>query len=116
MESASFLSIKTKSDFRKKVQSSTKPTVVLFQTSWSGDAFMVNMMLEQIVREYKDQVQFCIIDVEKSPSLKEQYAITKIPTTLFFKQGQLVGQIIKILPRIVLKKRFSSYLGLSQVA
>ena len=116
MKSASLLTIKTKSDFQKKVQLSSKSTVVLFQTSWSGDAFMVNMMLEQIIQDYKNQVQFCIIDVEKFPSLKEQYAITVIPTTLFFKQGELVGQVIKMLPSIVFKNRFSSYLGLAQVA
>ncbi len=103
--------INSEEEFTALVKSHHLPTVTLFQTAWSGDAFMMNMMLESIIQEYKGKLQLCCIDVEKLPNLKKTFFVTEIPTILFFKHGKLVGKIKNILPSSVIKMHLNSFLN-----
>ena len=40
-----------------------------------------------------------LIDVEKQPELKEEFDITSVPTTLFYKDDEVKDRIIGFMPK-----------------
>ncbi len=64
--------------------------IVEFYTDWSASSFMMSELLKQLQREYAGCLDVIFIDADDSGPLCVQYGIKKIPTLVFFKQGQVV--------------------------
>lgn len=76
--------------FQREVIESNDPVVVEFFTDWSGSAYIITGLLNELEREYSGLVKFVNMDFDKSKQFCETYRITKIPTILFFKNGEAV--------------------------
>lgn len=63
--------------------------IVEFYTDWSASSFMMSELLKQLQREYADRLDVIFINADESGPLCAQYGIKKIPTLVFFKQGQV---------------------------
>ena len=50
------------------------------------------------------------LNVDQNPATSAKYGVRSIPTLLFFKDGQVVDQVIGAKPKAELKKRFESSL------
>lgn len=72
-----------------KVLKSTKPVVVDFHTDWCGPCKEIKPHLEKLNYELEGKVVFVKIDVEKSPSIANQYGARSIPTIMIFLNGKV---------------------------
>ncbi len=72
-------------DFTKKGWSylGTKPCIIDFYAPWCGPCRMLEPILKELAKEYKDQIIFYKIDIDKEPSLAKEFRIESIPYTLF---------------------------------
>jgi len=81
------------SRFDFEIHESKWPVVVLFFTEWSGSAFIIAQMLHELEKQYANTVKFVLVNSDESPELCQTFGIRKIPTILFFREGEVVNQL-----------------------
>ena len=60
---------------------------------WCGPCKMMGPILDQVAREYAGRLKVAKINVDQNPMTSAKYSILSIPTLLFFKNGNLVGNV-----------------------
>lgn len=78
----------TQSNFQKEIEESTIPVVIDVYSSNCPPCRMMEPILEQMSREYKDAVRFVRINSDKELELARKYEVTQLPTLLFVKPGE----------------------------
>jgi thioredoxin 1 len=87
------------SNFQKEVLESKVPVVVDFFGTWCPPCKMLAPVLEQLDKEFQDQVKLAKVDIDENLVLAQKYGVMSVPTLIFFKNGQernrLVGLRLK---------------------
>ena len=76
-----------------------------FWAEWCGPCKRVAPILDELAEEYAGQVKVVKVDVDANQALAERYSIMSIPTLLFFKDGQVVDQVIGAVGRDQIERR-----------
>jgi len=81
-------------DFDQEVLKSSLPVVVDFWAPWCGPCKQIAPIVEKLSEEYKDKLKFCKVNVDENHDTASKYHVMSIPTLIFFKKGELVGQTV----------------------
>lgn len=81
------------SSFDSEVLKSDKPVLVDFWAPWCGPCRAIAPIIEELVKEYGDQIKFTKCNVDDNPVTPGQYGIKAIPTLIFFNNGKVESQI-----------------------
>jgi thioredoxin 1 len=79
--------------FDSEVLKADKPVLVDFWAPWCGPCRAIAPVIEELVKEYGDQVKFAKCNVDDNPVTPGQFGIKAIPTLIFFNDGKVVDQI-----------------------
>ena len=82
------------SNFKQEVINADVPVLVDFWAAWCGPCRMIAPMVEDLAREFDGRAKIAKLDVDHNPQVAMQFGIRSIPTLLFFKDGQVVDQLI----------------------
>ncbi|MFZ1684248.1 MAG: thioredoxin [Candidatus Zixiibacteriota bacterium] len=101
----------TDSSFEAEVLQSDRPVVVDFWATWCGPCKMIAPILEEVATEMGDRVKIAKLDVDSNNRTAGKYNIMSIPSLLFFKNGQVVDQVIGAIPKSQLVSRLEKVLA-----
>ena len=100
----------TTENFESEVIKSSKPVLVDFGADWCAPCKMIGPILSEIAQEYSDRIKVGKVDVDKSPNIAARFSIRSIPTLFFFKNGEIINQVIGFMPKKDLKKKIEDLL------
>ena len=84
----------TPANFEQEVLKSPQPVLVDFWAEWCGPCKMISPILEELAVEYGGRVKIAKVNIDEHQELAVQFRINSIPTLLFFKNGQIVDQVV----------------------
>lgn len=84
----------TESEFAEKVEKSQFPVMVDFSADWCPPCRMLHPVVEKISQEYEGKLRVYEVNTDENPALGRRFAITSVPTLIFFKNGTVVKQVV----------------------
>jgi thioredoxin 1 len=100
----------TDSEFKNTLANNSMLVVDCY-ADWCAPCRMIAPIVQEFAQDYSGRVAFGKVDVDHNPQVAMQFGIRSIPTLMFFKNGQLVDQVIGALPKHVLKQRVEALLA-----
>ncbi len=89
----------TDENYETVVLKSDKPVLLYFYATWSHISLRIGPIIEEISQEYDGKALFGKVDVDKSPTVTKYFRVTNLPTTLFIKNGEVVGIQVGAVPK-----------------
>jgi len=80
-------------NFESEVLKGEQPVLVDFWAPWCGPCRAIAPVMEELAKEYENQVKIVKMNVDDNPSTPSKYGIRAIPTLILFKNGEVVGQV-----------------------
>ena len=75
-----------------------------FWATWCGPCRMQAPLLEQLGEELDEsELKICKLDVDENPETPQAFGVMSIPTLIFFKDGQMVKQVVGVQTKAQLK-------------
>ena len=101
----------TDADFEREVEKHDGLAVVDFWATWCAPCRMIAPVLDQIAAEYRGKVKVTKLDVDANLRTASRFNVRSIPTILFFKNGQLVDQVVGAVPKPALEGKIREHVG-----
>jgi thioredoxin 1 len=92
--------INTKPEFEDAVKDSSKLVVVDFFATWCGPCRVIAPKIVQMSNHHED-VSFYKVDVDELNDIAAEHSIRAMPTFLFFKGGEKVGEVVGANPKAI---------------
>ena len=81
-------------NFDAEVVQSDHPVVVDFWAEWCQPCKMLSPVLDSVASKFSGQLKVVKCNVDENPDHAAQYGVVSIPNLLFFKDGQIVNQVV----------------------
>ena len=88
----------TEANFEQEVLKAEKPVVLDFWASWCGPCRMLSPIVDEISEERSD-ILVGKVNVDEEMGLAQQFQVSSIPTVLLFKNGQVAGRSVGVMPK-----------------
>ena len=72
---------------------------------------MIAPVIEELAEEYEGKAVIAKVNTDEAPEVAEQFGIRSIPTVLFFKDGELVDQMIGAAPKAQYVAKLDALIG-----
>jgi thioredoxin 1 len=86
----------TDQNFQAVVLESPQPVLVAFSAEGCGPWRLLAPEIAAVEEAFRGQVTFATLDVEAQPQTPHRYGIETLPALLFFKDGQVMDQLIGV--------------------
>ncbi len=98
----------TDKNFQDEVLKWKGLVMVDFFATWCGPCKMMAPAVERLAKAYEGKVKIGKLDVDENPDVSQKYEIQSIPTTIFFKDGEMVDKLVGFQSEEALKKRLDT--------
>ena len=89
----------TKNNFKDVVSNSDKPVLVDFWASWCGPCRMLTPIVEDLSKEFGDDVVVAKVNVDEEIELAQAYGVMSIPNVIIFAKGKVVDNSVGVRPK-----------------
>lgn len=94
----------TDANFEAEVKQSNIPVLLDFWAPWCNPCKMIVPMIERLSIEFAGKIKIGKMDIDANPNIPSTFGVRSIPTLLFFKNGQMVEQVVGVIPEAQIKK------------
>jgi thioredoxin 1 len=110
MESSRPYDYLTDSSFESAIAVSRGIVILVVVAGWSGSCHMMEPIFDKLREQFQQHVTLYKMDNDTNPNTITEHSIQELPTILFFKEGQLVDQIVGTISKNELISRIQSFL------
>ena len=97
--------------FEQEVLKAEGLIVLDFGATWCGPCKKLDPIMEELAQLYDGRAKIRKVDVGIAPGIAQKYRVLSVPQVLFFKNGNVVEQIIGLVPKTKLVESFEKHLG-----
>jgi thioredoxin 1 len=101
----------TDDNFKKEVLESGGTCLVDFWAEWCGPCRRVAPIVEELADEYQGRIKVGKVNVDDGQKTATSYGVMSIPTLMFFKDGQVIEQIVGAVGKDELKRKIEEHLA-----
>ena len=69
-------------------------SLVDFWAPWCGPCRMIAPIIEELAEEFDGKAKICKVNTDEEQDIAVKFGIRSIPTILFFKNGEMVEQMV----------------------
>ncbi|MEA2111320.1 MAG: thioredoxin [Campylobacterota bacterium] len=85
-------------------------SLVDFWAPWCGPCRMIAPVIEELAEAYDGKANICKVNTDEEQEIATQYGIRSIPTVMFFKDGELVDQMVGAASKQAFEEKINSLL------
>ena len=101
----------TDATFNSDVLKSEIPVMIDFWAVWCNPCKMILPVIDKMAAAYEGKLKVVKVDVDSNSNTPSELGIRSIPTLMFFKNGEMVNQIVGVVSEAQLKKVIDTVLG-----
>jgi thioredoxin 1 len=107
MGTATFIQDETEFDSLLKNESLL---IVDCTATWCGPCKLVAPLMDQLADEYGDRAKVLKLDLDANKPVAKRFGVKNIPAVLYFKQGELVENLVGVKPYEVFHEAVEKFL------
>lgn len=101
----------TDTNFAEEVEGGEGLYMIDFWAEWCGPCRMIAPTVDALATEYQDKgLKVGKLNVDENQQTAVRFSVRSIPAVLFFKDGELVDQVIGAGPRAMYETKVQQYL------
>ncbi len=85
-------------------------SLVDFWAPWCGPCRMISPIIDQLANKYESKAKICKVNTEEQEALTAENQVRSVPTILFYKDGEVVDQLIGATTKAALEEKINKYL------
>lgn len=97
-------------NFKKEILESKLPCLVDFWAEWCGPCRRVGPVVEEVAAEFEGKFKVAKLNVDDGQKTASTYGVMSIPTIMFFKNGQVIEQLVGAMSKPELKAKMEELL------
>ena len=82
--------------------------LVDFWAPWCGPCRMLSPVIEELANDFEGKAKICKVNTDEEGDLAAQFGVRSIPTIIFFKNGEVVDQLVGAQSKQVLTDKLNS--------
>lgn len=84
--------------------------LVDFWAPWCGPCRMLSPVIDELANEFDGKAKICKVNTDEQGDLSAQFGVRSIPTLIFFKDGQVVDQLVGAQSKQAISDKINSLL------
>ena len=86
-------------------------TMVDFWAPWCGPCRMIAPIVEELAEDYDGKAKICKVNTDEEQDIAVKFGIRSIPTIMFFKNGEMVDQVVGAQSKQALAEKIDALLA-----
>jgi len=99
----------TGTDFKETLSEGV--SLVDFWAPWCGPCRMIAPVIEELAEDFEGKAKICKVNTDEEQDIAVEFGIRSIPTIMFFKNGEMVDQVVGAQSKQALADKINGLLG-----